>query len=151
MRGLIIVPLFLPIAMGCATHTQRELDAEVNRMCAIDGGITVYEQVALPSHQFDKYGHAKIPLKRNATPLDKYYLELETHYYRQGGYDDPSMWRSEFRVVRRSDGKVLGRSVSYSRAGGDIPGPWHPTSYTCPPIRTNGGLISSVFVKGGAQ
>jgi hypothetical protein len=151
MKGLIIVLLFLPIAMGCATPTQRELDAEVNRLCVVDGGITVYEKVTLPPEEFDKYGVFRIRFKRQATPADKYYLEIHTRYYRQGGYDEPSLWRDEYLVVRRRDEKVLGKLVTYVRRGGDIPGPWHPTSYSCPPRGKGPSLEASVFVKGDSK
>lgn len=151
MRGLVVVLLFLLVTLGCATSTQRELDAEVNRLCAIDGGIKVYERVVLPAKKYEKYV-AHLPSKERAKPADEYYLELEVHYYRRGKYEEPAMWRSTYRIVRRSDGKVLGELIAYSRRGGDIPGPWHPSSFTCPAIgKDQPQLETSVFQQGDAQ
>ena len=56
VRWLILVSLPLLLTAGCATPTQLSLDAEVRRLCAIDGGIRVYEQVKLPAERFNQWG-----------------------------------------------------------------------------------------------
>ncbi len=56
MRWLILVSLPLLLMASCATQTQMALDAEVRRLCAIDGGVKVYETVKLPPDKFDKWG-----------------------------------------------------------------------------------------------
>jgi hypothetical protein len=46
---------------------------------------------------------------------------------------NPTLRRTEVTVVRRSDGKVLGKAVFYGRAGGDFPLTLdHPSSFRCP-------------------
>jgi hypothetical protein len=131
--------------VGCE---KARLDDEVRRLCAIDGGVKVYEAVKMPPEKFDKYGVVSIPWKFNAKPDDEYYLEEETRYYRKG---NPEMWRSHYRVIRRADGKVLGESVSYTRRGGDLPSPMHDSYFSCPETTTGQlGLERSVFhVQGG--
>lgn len=138
--------LLLPIITGCATPSQIMLDAEVKRLCAIDGGIKVYETVKLPAERFDKYGNVQIPSLENIKPDDEYYYELDIHYYRSG---NPELSRHNFKVYRRADKKMLGESVRYGRGGGDIPGPWHDSSFHCPEISPNQpSLEKSIFLKG---
>lgn len=120
-------------------------DAEVNRLCAIDGGIKVYETVKLPADKFDKYGVVRIPSKNDAKPADQYYYDRDTTYFKTG---NPEIWRSHHQIIRASDGKVLGESVQYARRGGDIHGPWHKSSFGCPDIGTQPSLENSIFVKG---
>ena len=133
--------LSMLVIAGCE---QVKLDEEVRRLCAIDGGIKVYETVTLPQDRFDRYGAIRIPSKEDAKPTDQFYYEHSTTYLRTG---DPVMWRSQHRVIRATDGKLLGESVSYSRRGGDIPGPWHESSFGCPEVGIRPNLNESVFIK----
>ncbi|MBM3358987.1 MAG: hypothetical protein FJY54_14835 [Betaproteobacteria bacterium] len=119
-------------------------DMEVNRLCKQDGGVKVYEQVKLPAERFDKWGNVGVPNKRHAKPSDDYYFETEIRYLRTG---NPSLQRASTVLVRRSDGKVLGESVRYGRGGGDLPGPWHGSSFSCPSIgEAEGSLETSIFL-----
>lgn len=124
------------------------LDEEVRRLCAKDGGIKVYETVKLPAEKFDEYGVVRVPSKRDAKGSDGYYYERDTTYLKTG---DPAMWRSHHRIIRSSDGKVLGESIHYARRGGDIPGPWHESSFGCPYIGTQPSLENSIFVRGDGK
>lgn len=120
-------------------------DTLVNRMCREDGGVKVYEQVRLPAERFDKYGNVNVPNKRYAKPSDDYYFETEIQYLVAG---NPSLERAKTVLVRRNDKKVLGESVRYGRGGGDLPGPWHGSSFNCPPIaEAEGKLETSIFLK----
>lgn len=121
-------------------------DWQVDRMCAVDGGVKVYETVKLPADRFNKYGNIGVTDRKHAKPTDEYYFEIDDKYFRRG---DPNLIRSVTRVIRRSDVKVLGESIRYGRGGGDFPGPWHPSSFDCPQIRdAEGKLESSIFLKG---
>ncbi|MEW5797341.1 MAG: hypothetical protein AB1772_13430 [Candidatus Zixiibacteriota bacterium] len=120
-------------------------DVRVRELCAKDGGVRVYETVELPAERFDRWGNARIPSKRSATPEDEYYFEIEDNYYRKG---NPKLLQSRFRTIRRSDGKVLGETVYYSRIGGDLPGPWHESNFTCPNPSRLTELEPKVFVRG---
>jgi len=104
-------------------------DWQIERLCAKDGGIKVYETVKLPAEKFDKWGSAQIPRNDMAKPGEEYYYQMDVRYYRQG---DPDMYRLSFQIVRRADGKLLGKATSYGRRGGDLPGPWHPSAFGCP-------------------
>lgn len=104
-------------------------DAWVERMCAKDGGVRVYETVKLPAEKFDKYGVFTVP-KQNTSGTDaEYFYESVISYYRKG---NPEVWRLHFEVFRHMDKKLLGEAVRYGRRGGDLIGPWHESSFGCP-------------------
>lgn len=124
------------------------VDAQVRKLCAQDGGTRVYETVKLSAERFNKYGNIKIPSKKDATSSDEYYYTDDITYFRTGS---PDMRRSQTKIIRRSDGKVLGEFVYYSRRSGDMPGPWHATSFGCPDLGTLSNFEGSIFVKGDSK
>jgi hypothetical protein len=91
---------------------------------------------------FDKYGSVRIPSKSSAKVEDDYFYEVDSPMIRGG---DPEIWKLSFRVVRRIDGKTLGTATSYARRGGDVPGPWHPSSFGCPPQSDISNLNQQLF------
>jgi hypothetical protein len=146
MKPFCALCLALLALAGCATPTQMMLDAEVKRLCAIDGGIKVYEMVKLPAEKFNQWGQVNflIPLKDDAKSGDEYYYEWDIRYYRQG---NPELSRGHFKVKRQNDNKLLGESVYYGRGGGDVPGPWHGTSFRCPSDADISILKMRIFVR----
>jgi len=139
-----MVAMLLIATCSSGPLVQAAADKEVRRLCAIDGGVKVYETVTLPAERFDNWGNViGLQIKGNAKPTDDYYSELETQTLQDGNL---RIVRVVARVLRRSDAKVLGESVRYGRGGGDVPGPWHPSTYDCPSIaESTGKLQSSVF------
>ena len=149
MKALIHLLLLLPILSACASGpSKEELDAEVKRLCAIDGGVKVYETVRLPLGLLDKYGVIRIPDKARAKPSDEYYYEWTVTYLAKGKPEDgiPDLARSHFKLYRMGDNKLMGESVAYTRRGGDIPGPWHPSHFTCPSDSGLTALQNRVFI-----
>jgi len=125
-------------------------DAKVRELCAKDGGIDVYEKVELPADVYEQYVNENwiLPDKTDVEPKDEYYVEWKLFYYHKG---NPQVSRSETRIVRRSDGKILGKYISYGRGGGDLPGPWNGSSFTCPNPAHLQNFETSVFKKGGKK
>lgn len=124
-------------------------DRQVRELCAKDGGVRIYETVRLPAEKFDELKRVNfvLPDKTRAEPADEYYSETDRHYYRKG---NPEVSRRQYRIIRRSDQKILGELVLYGRGGGDLPGPWHGSSFTCPdPTQVH--FESTIFVKGDKQ
>jgi len=134
----------LPLLSACATPSQILADAEVNRLCEIDGGIKVYGTVTLPPERFDKYGQVRIPYKESAKTEDEYYIIWQVQYLKEG---NPSLSRDHVQVVRRLDSKILGESISYVRIAGDIPGPWHHSTFRCPENAGSPRLIERIFIR----
>lgn len=129
-------------AAACASVSKSELDAEVKRLCATDGGIKVYEKVEYPREKFDRFGTIDISSKNYAKANDLYYYELETQYYRRG---NPELRRDRFLIYRAADHKLLGEAVSYARRGGDLPSPMHESSFRCPSDGGVSALKKQVF------
>ncbi|GKS69954.1 hypothetical protein W03_19580 [Nitrosomonas sp. PY1] len=134
----------LPLIAACSGPSKGQLDDEVRRLCAIDGGIKVYETVKLPAGRFDKYGQIRIPYKEIVGPGDRYFYESSQKFLVEG---NPAMWRNHYKVFRIYDNKILGESVSYARRGGDLPGPWHGTSFGCPEKASIIYLNMQIFIK----
>lgn len=155
MRTHIWMLLLLPLATACASGPSKSgLDAEVKRLCALDGGIKVYETVRLPPEGFNQWGQINFykPTQGENALGEEYILKIERHEIVKGNpsYDptEISMSRTHSRVIRKSDLKLLGETVMYLRVGGDPPGTSHTTSFTCPDVREQGeaGLFRRIFL-----
>lgn len=69
----------------------------------------------------------------------------KTIIVKRGEQFNVSIMRHHRQIYHRSDNKLLGEQVSYSRRGGDLPGFWQSSSYICP---DNGkSLFNSLFTK----
>lgn len=121
------------------------LDAQVRKMCAKDGGVKVYETVKLPPEKFNKYGQVNFykPTQGENALGPEYIYKDETHYYKSS---NPDLLRIHIQVIRRSDGKLLGESNFYIRRGGDLPGPWHRSSYMCPESSVKTDIFHQLFI-----
>ena len=144
-RKLIMVAAGLLLA-GCE---QGRLDKQVRELCAKDGGIKVYETVKLPPDKFDKWGMVNFyrPTQGENALGPDYQFKEERSYFRRG---NPEMWSIHTQIVRRSDGRLLSEAKIYIRRGGDLPGPWHDSSFSCPEPR-DVSLIEKTFVREGRE
>ena len=148
----IITPLFALVAIAWLSASfwyggGRKLyyDAEVRRLCAIDGGIKVYETVQLPPERFDSHGNIGVRIKGYEKLTDEYYYDFRDEYLKT---DNPFVSRTTSRLIRRSDGKVLGESICYTCSTTHLLRPfWIPPSlFNCPPtIELN--IETSIFKK----
>jgi hypothetical protein len=143
MRKIILFLLVLMTVYAAFFTEKDRLDREVERLCAIDGGIKVYETVKLPAERFDQYGHIQIPAKWLAYPEDEYFYEGVTNYLIKG---NPELLQLRTWIYRRSDNKLLGESTVYMRRGGGIPGPWHMPAFICPQ-KTDVDMKEQIFTK----
>lgn len=148
--------LILLLITACKTPQKAYWDSEVDRLCAIDGGVRVYETVPLPPDKFNKWGQINFyrPTQDENTLGSEYIYKSDMRYYKKGdpgaqGVHMVAMKRDHIQIIRKSDMKLLGEVVMYYRAGGDLPGPWHHSSYQCPDrsIATEGALLEKVFKK----
>ncbi|SEA84705.1 hypothetical protein SAMN05660420_03394 [Desulfuromusa kysingii] len=120
-------------------------DWQVRKLCAIDGGVKVYETVELTPDLLDKFGRISIPYKTNATADDLYFYEKEKQYLRK---KKPTLIRTRTVIIRLSDNKVLGELIRYGRGGGDLPSFGHPSSFSCPDPVKGSNFENSIFLKG---
>jgi hypothetical protein len=132
VKGAVIALALATVGLtGCPLAQKAELDREVDRLCAIDGGVHVYEVVRLSKENFGPDGEVFPQYRRSSTEPygPKYRSVLKKDVLVSG---DPTLTRTVWQVVRQEDMKVLGEVVYYSRAGGDLPGPSAPSGRTCP-------------------
>ena len=143
MKPLISTLLFLPLVASCATPSKSQLDAEIRRLCAIDGGVKVYETVRLPAERFDSRGTVdSFQPGRSEASLGSDYIYREEKEVIISG--NPEMWRTHHQIIRKSDNKLLSEARIYIRRGGDMPGPWHDSYFSCPDLK-DFGVVESTF------
>ena len=55
LLGSLLIPLLCAYACASGPIVKAALDDEISRLCAIDGGVKVYEIVTLPADKFNKW------------------------------------------------------------------------------------------------
>lgn len=118
-------------------------DYTVREMCRKDGGVKIYEALMLSKEEYERLSgrHGiSLPMESSAKNNSPYFRKVHDIWIRKR---NPEVVRGETLVIRRSDGKVLGRSVQYWRRGGDFPtGLFHDSSFICP---QNANLSKQLF------
>ncbi len=150
MHRLIYKFLLSAAAMastGCTPEKAR-LDAEVKRLCAIDGGIKILEKVTLPPEAFYENGLPKLANDKEAE-LRWGYKKVFNYTNLKANFDEPTLIRSEYRILRISDSKVIATSIVYRRSGGSWwGGVVHGDEYHCPSDEINTSYYKQVFIPG---
>jgi len=119
-------------------------DYKVTQMCEEDGGVIVYEYIELSREKhpdlISSSGNVIIPSKSNVTKSDPYYVTFSELVIKEKG---PKIRKTETRINRSEDSKILSLRVGYSREGGDFPmiiGA--PSNYSCRNIE---GINTSII------
>jgi hypothetical protein len=129
---------------GCGPYQKAKLDREVDRLCAIDGGVHIYETVRLPKENFGADGEVFPQFRSQVVSGGGLGPDYRWKSVRRPiVVGDPSLTRLEQTVIRVKDEKLLGKRVVYIRGGGDLPGPWAASSYSCHSVPLD--LVKSVF------
>ena len=128
------VTAFLAGCAGYVPGRQTYWDNQVRELCQTDGGSTVYETVQLTRQEYERLGGLRqglpVPDEGTAKP-DFPYVRVEIRTTIREA--NPRVMRGETVIKRRSDNKVLARSVRYWRTGGDLPtGLTEQTYFICP-------------------
>mgnify|MGYP001038377730 CR=1 FL=1 len=147
-RGLVMAGAMATLA-GLLWLAQGEkwlADRQVRELCAKDGGVKVYETVRLPAEKFNQWGQPNFYRPdQGENALGAEYIFKQTISYQLQG--TPSLHRYHVQVFSRASGKLLGESIGYSRGGGDLPGPWAPSSFSCPDKYGEIPLLTKIFIK----
>lgn len=117
------------IALGVAIGTlwlvkyfseteMRRLDKEVERLCAIDGGMRILETVKLPATMFDEYGRPLVPSGQDDTGFGYFVRGATKTLAGPGQAPGARLIRDITQVVRSKDDKVIAERVIYVRGGG---------------------------------
>jgi hypothetical protein len=138
--GKVIAAVVLgPIAIlvtgigGCEAR-KAYYDWQVRQMCAKSGGVTIYERVRITAEQASRLGtvagHFGVPSESSANADVPAFSRLQSVTLH---CCDPTLMRHDEEIVRRQDGRVVARTVRFSRSGGDFPfTASHPSSFGCP-------------------
>ena len=82
----IILLLFVSLIVYANFFSEKaRLDREVDHLCAIDGGIRVYETITLPADQFDKEGRINFyyPTQRENALGPEYIFKWNIYDYKK--------------------------------------------------------------------
>lgn len=144
--------LITMLALVACTPEKDRLDAEAKRLCAIDGGIKIYETAVLPRDKFHEKGTPKVPIGNDNTGFGYLSRGTQEHLAGQIGQqagDGAGLKRFTTQIVRSTDGKVMGESRVYGRHGGNfLDGYLQRPGFQCPTFEEVRNLSSEVFVKG---
>jgi hypothetical protein len=145
---------------GCERY---DLDRQMETLCKRDAGVKVYETIRLTRELFDAGGSPFPPKVRSMVRsvsdesgsveeellASAYRRTWEVTFLKKG---DPvkgegQLMRYLEKVIRLSDGKLLGEAVSYGRSGGDFIAYAHFTSNHCPIDQRSNAALRAVFIK----
>ena len=141
----VLITLLALSTTGCERAKTR-LDREVDRLCAIDGGVHIYETVKLSKENFGPDGEVFPQYRGDVISGGGFGPDYKWHSFTKRIFDgDPSLTRWEQTITKTSNSKVLGKRIVYVRGGGDLPGPWAPSEYSCRDVPLD--LTQQVFLK----
>ncbi len=157
MKKTLLLSFVLPFIAACANGPNKtQLTKEVNRLCAVDGGVKIYETVTLPPDKFDKWGQINFyrPTQGENTLGAEYIYQRNRHDYKKENPAESStpkiaVKRNHIKIIRKSDMKLLGEVVTYHRTENEPPELLHHSSYQCPDKSkaTEGILLNAVFTQ----
>jgi hypothetical protein len=134
IAAVLLTPVVVVVGgIGGCEARKVYYDWHVRKFCEGDGGVTIYERVRLSPDQAASMTVSgrvlSVPFKAEKRPDQDFYREEDSQRIRAS---NPEIVRSESRIIREADQKVLGRRVVYWRRGGDFPSPAHDSSFSCP-------------------
>lgn len=153
IKWLFIVPVAVVLLGVIGTEINKAYwDYQVRQMCEKDGGVTVYEKVELTLKEYEKYGGFNGAISappKTASYADKYPY-LSTFEKEIIHKSNPSVYRWEATIYRKSDKKIFGKVVSYHRGGGDFPTIIsHPSGFDCKDMNIKLNIEEEIFyIKG---
>ncbi len=142
--GLVFAGL---VAAGCTTPIQYRYNAEVDRLCAVDGGARIFERISWPKGKFDEHGHP-LTIKGKELSPSRYgpsYRVDENSVRIKGTKEGASINRYSHEIYRVSDQKLMGAFYLYDRFGGDVTGGFAPSYYNCPSPTSFSTFIKNLF------
>jgi hypothetical protein len=147
-----ITVIGMSLLSGCEKW---QLDRQMEELCKKDGGVRVYETVKLPPEMFDQNGDP-FPGWRGREPRDRlgddyeYLFDVEDLVEGEPVKGEGRLSRYHRKIIRRSDKKLMGESITYGRSGGDFIAFPHSSSKHCPARHNDNDAIHQVFLKQGA-
>ncbi len=134
IAGLCFLILWLGFSFWFSGGRKYYYDYRLEQFCALDGGTIVYEYILLPSDKFDERGDIKFfkATEGEGAFGSDYTYKMNMEYLHGDPNEEFVTFRVNHKIYLRSSGKLMGESTRYYRRGGDLPGPSHPSSFSCP-------------------
>jgi hypothetical protein len=150
LAGWVLAALLLVPAgwVGLRLSNTWSLDRELERLCSKDGGVRIFETVRLSKEHFDSDGTPFPEYRRLLSSGGQLGPDFSVEEIRKiliAG--DPQLSRTEIRVTRKRDGKLMGSQVIYFRDGGGLPLPSPPSSRLCGLGPQDVGFPNTIFTK----
>lgn len=146
--GIVCLALF-GLWWGVPTLNKWRADKLVDELCAKDGGVRVYETVALPKERFTPSGEFRVLAQQVMGKEDEFY-RISRNTNIKGRHESSdigalTVYQDHDQIYRSIDMRLLGESINYVRRGGDPIGPWMPSAYSCPGT-TDNDLTKQIFL-----
>ncbi len=148
--------LVVLLALGMSGCERWRLDQQMDVLCKQDGGIKVYETVTLPASEFSNVGQPLARYAQQATATEdrlgpdyRFVLNREALVGPQANAQkgEGQLMRIHNAIYRRSDGRLLGEQIWYSRSGGDwFTFGFQPSGKSCPDFSRD--VAQEVFRRG---
>lgn len=137
--SVLLLAAISAVAISLASCEKYRLNKKMAELCALDGGITVYETSPQSRESLDKAIRARLRGKREDFYGPDFRLDesdtLVAGTLPTGNGDGARLMRLEQQIIRKADGKLLGKQVVYLRTGGDLITLVHPSGERCPNTR----------------
>lgn len=154
---LLGIPALVVLFVVAGWGKKYAADKEMQALCAIDGGVKIYEKVTLPANEFsqwgqplDRYWSGQTDPENKLGPDYRYVFRLDILKRGNTLKGEVETIKATTKVFRRSDGKLLGEAVIYGRSGGD---PYialllggHPSASSCG--SSTNELLRKLFIQG---
>lgn len=125
------------------------VDWKIDRLCAKDGGLRVFETAEAPRALLREDGSLDLNVLQRTRPEDPFYLE---HFSETLKSREPEIIRSEYRLWRSSDHKLIATTISYIRPTQNVGVPlFSHQAYTCPSAGELYKLAIAAFPKHAPQ
>jgi hypothetical protein len=140
------------MALASASCSKYSLDRQMAELCKKDGGVKVYETATLSLADYEALTKYVVKAKLTADYYGPKYRYVDECKNLVGTDDGPEKGRGRLTrcytaIYIRSENRLLGESVWYSRVGGDVfTFGFQPSGNSCP--NPSLSLQKSVFLKG---
>lgn len=125
---------------GCE---QARVDARMEELCKIDGGMKIYEKITLPKEDFDQGG---VPILFNGWNQSQSGYMFVSKFEKLKS-NKPTLSKTTTSIIRERDGKPLGTYIYYTRIGGLMPTLGPDSAKNCPSNARESVFLKTIFVR----
>ncbi|MDF1588648.1 MAG: hypothetical protein P1P93_05760 [Gammaproteobacteria bacterium] len=133
LMPFILLGVLVVLFLACELN-KTYWDYRINQMCEEDGGVEIYQHIDVTPEEYAKLPKVGSGIdfgpKKSASSTDILYAQSIDTKYR---HNLVRIRRTEVKLRRITDDKIIASYIRNSRIGGDFPtGIGHNSSYSCP-------------------